>query len=51
MSRRDGDDDQEVSEREPLAGGYNDAEPPTPKCVSQRRDCAAGRPLPQWHEC
>jgi hypothetical protein len=28
MSRRDDDDDLEVGEREPLAGGYNDAEHP-----------------------
>jgi hypothetical protein len=46
MSLRDDDDDLEVGEREPLAGGHDGAEHPNPKCVSQ----PAGRPLPQWHE-
>ncbi|KAH9044517.1 hypothetical protein EDB85DRAFT_2105441 [Lactarius pseudohatsudake] len=31
MSRRDDDDDLEVGEREPLAGGHNGVEPPNPK--------------------
>jgi len=31
MSLRDDDDDLEVGEREPLAGGHNGAEPPNPK--------------------
>ena len=44
MSLRDDDDDLEVGEREPLAGGHDSAEPPNPKCVSQQRGCAAGRP-------
>lgn len=35
MSQRDDDDDLEVGEREPLAGGYNDAEHPNTKYVSQ----------------
>jgi hypothetical protein len=44
MSLRDDDDDLEAGEREPLAGGHNDAEHPNSRYVSQRRSCAAGGP-------
>ena len=50
MSQRDDDDDLEVGEREPLAGGHNDSEHPNTKYVSRQCDCAPGQPLPRWHE-